>query len=88
MDIKGKLERHLTGRLPSLGGEVDKIPFARAVYKACDSKDQAPKTKHIRHILFPPPLPRYLYPPQTSILCHSLRAGHHMVLPSEFGVAP
>lgn len=51
MDIKGKLERHLTGRLPSLGGEVDKIPFARAVYKACDSKDQAPKTKHIRRII-------------------------------------
>jgi hypothetical protein len=55
MDIKGKLERHLTGRLASLGGEVDKIPFARAIYKACDSKDQAPKTKHIRHILFTPP---------------------------------
>jgi hypothetical protein len=57
LDLKGKLERHVTGRLAiGLHGEADKIPFARAVYKACDSKDQPPKSKHIRHILFARPL--------------------------------
>lgn len=51
MDIKGKLERHVTGRIPHGQEQFYKVPFARAVYKACDVKEHPPKTKHIRRII-------------------------------------
>lgn len=51
MDIKGKLDRHVTGRIPHGQDQFYKVPFSRAVYKACSSKDKAPKTKHIRRIV-------------------------------------
>lgn len=59
-DLRGTLERHVTGRLPiTLGGELAKIPLARAIYKGCDAKrDEPPKSKHIRHILTDPSIHR------------------------------